>query len=293
MQYILDMVKPDIIQFRIPSIFVLSIYRTVSNCNATFTSYIAGDWKESFAANYDFIGSNFIGAILDKAQHSIIRNSIPVSAGSVLAEKYEHLNDVYAYFSTTHEGICISQKNVSKLTFLYVGRLENLKRIDDALIALDKLNKQSIPFEFNILGEGCEEGRLKQLCKDLELEENVHFRGYISDLKELESYYSMADVFLFPSISEGTPKVLPEAMSYGVIPIAVATTGSISSIIKDNVNGMLVDKMSPLQIWNKIKYLNDNRNELDRIKQACYKYAEEHTLGNEVKKLWSHIYEKL
>jgi glycosyltransferase involved in cell wall biosynthesis len=171
--------------------------------------------------------------------------------------------------------------------------LENLKRIDDALYALKFFKDYKKDFLFHIVGDGVEKNRLFKLANDLQLESNVVFHGYVSDTEKIEELYKKANIFLFPSISEGTPKVLAEAMSFGVIPIAVKTTGSIPYIIENRNNGFLVNKKSPEEIAEAIKELINNEILYKKMVENCYEYAKEHTLQKEVEKMWDFVFSKM
>ena len=295
LEKLLLMNNTNLVQLRIPSIFSMSFYKIIKKLNMSLTTYIAGDWYSGFTANYTFLGSNIVANFLEKLQQPIIKNSIPVSAGIELTKKYVHLNKIYPYFSTTHTKIHKIDKNLlDKIHFLFVGRLENLKRIEDAILALKiMIDKGLNDFIFHIVGEGKEKQRLQELINNLELNKNVKFYGYISDANRMEELYSISHIFLFPSISEGTPKVLAEAMSFGTIPIAVKTTGSISSIIKHKQNGFLVGAKSPKEIAKYIEELLNDKNLYTTMVENCYEYAQEHTLQKEVEKMWKHIFTQM
>ena len=72
---------------------------------------------------------------------------------------------------------------------------------------------------------------------DLELEGNIHF---IESTDEIERFYRAADVFVLPSVREGLPNVLLEAMASGVACIATRLTNVTDSVIEDGRNGLLV-----------------------------------------------------
>lgn len=290
---ILKKAGSDIVQIRIPSIFSMMSYPVVKAMKLNLTVYIAGDWRKSFVANYRFLGNSLIAKFLDYSQQKIISNSIAISAGPELAIVYKKLNDIYPYRSTTHKTAYKCEKNNDILELLFVGRLEGLKRIEDGIFALKKLLQQNVYARFHIVGNGVMNRKIIELINNHGLKNNIILHGYISDTTKLESLYRQSDVFIFPSVSEGTPKVLAEAMSYGVIPIAVRTTGSVRYIIKDGQNGFLVDAYSPEQIAAKIILIADSKERQLYMQDRCYEYAKEHTISNEVEKMWKHISAKI
>ncbi len=72
---------------------------------------------------------------------------------------------------------------------------------------------------------------------DLELGDQIHF---IESTDEIERFYRAADVFVLPSVREGLPNVLLEAMASGVACIATRLTNVTDSVIEDGRNGLLV-----------------------------------------------------
>jgi glycosyltransferase involved in cell wall biosynthesis len=290
---ILEEGNSDIVQIRIPSLFSMLSYSVVKDLKLPLTSYIAGEWESSFIANYKFFGNKLVAKLLDNNQKEIIKNSIPASAGPEIAEIYKNENSIYPYFSTTHKEAYVIEKNNDIFNLLFVGRLEGIKRVEDALLALKMLLEQSIDVHFHIVGNGVQKQNIEKLIKENNLSKNVTLHGHISDSVLLEKLYKQADIFVFPSVSEGTPKVLAEAMSYGAIPIAVRDTGSIRHIITDGLNGFLVDAYSPKQIADKINLVLVSKDLQKNIQSNCYQYAKEHTIVREVENMWNHIFKKL
>ena len=113
--------------------------------------------------------------------------------------------------------------------------------------------------------------------------------GPVYDTDKLNELYLAADMLIFPSLSEGTPKVIPEAMSRGVVPIAVENVGSINSIISHGVNGYLVPPKSPDAVAECIMDYVNNPKTREDIRLSCYKYAELHTIEAEVEKMMGFI----
>lgn len=86
-----------------------------------------------------------------------------------------------------------------------------------------------------IIGDGQDMGLLKEFCKLHRLESNVVFTGYQSDIS---AYYRVLDIFVLPSLSEGLPNAVLEAMSFG-IPVICTSVGGVPEVI-DGDNGILV-----------------------------------------------------
>lgn len=280
--------ETDIVQIRIPSLFTITAYSTVQDMHLPLTTYIAGDWQTSFSANYNFKGSKYIAKKLDKMQYPLIKNSIPVTAGPILAEKYNKLNKCHTYYSTTHNKI-YEKKLENPLNLIYVGRLEPLKRVEDLINSVEILVKNKYNIKLRILGDGIMKKELEKLVEQKKLEEHICFLGNIKNKETVKKEYMRANILVLPSLSEGTPKVLPEAMAHSVIPIAVKDVGSINYIIQNNINGILVPKKSPESIAKSIDWLNKDREAHKFMLNGVKQYAIENTLDKEVDKLWNYV----
>lgn len=143
---------------------------------------------------------------------------------------------------------------------LYVGRISFSQKRNDILLQIWKEIEPKHPdWVLKIVGEGEDLPALKQMAKDLKLN-NVFFEGFQSP----EPYYREASIFCLTSAYEGFPLVLAEAMSYGVVPIAFNSFGAVCDCISNEQDGLLIepfrldeyiDKLDSLIcdtiIWNK------------------------------------------
>ena len=105
---------------------------------------------------------------------------------------------------------------------LYVGRVAYEKNIGFLLRMTDELRKKQPDVLLVVTGEGPAEASLHQLSKDLQLQDNVQFIGYLDRKTELNACYRSADVFVFASKTETQGLVLLEAMAQGVPVVALA-----------------------------------------------------------------------
>jgi len=111
---------------------------------------------------------------------------------------------------------------------LTVSRLVKKNGIDDLIKAGQYLK---FPFKILIIGSGEQEKELKNLTKRLNLEDRVIFLGQI-DYNDLPKYYSVADVFVRASLSEGFGNVFLEAFACGT-PIIGTRVGGITDFLAD------------------------------------------------------------
>ena len=90
-------------------------------------------------------------------------------------------------------------------------------------------------------------------------------------------HYADADIFVLPSISEGSPKVIPEAMAKG-LPIIATRVGGLPELIENGVNGILIEPHDAVSLSDAIEYLATNPIMRQSMGEASLDKAEEFTL---------------
>lgn len=129
--------------------------------------------------------------------------------------------------------------NNSAIVFGTVGRLDEQKG-HEYLITASKNVIRKIPNSiFLFVGKGKLKDQLIQKIRDNNLEENFRVLGYQENLPEI---LALIDIFVLPSISEGFPFSILEAMA-AKKPIIATNVGGVPEIITNNVNGILIEPM--------------------------------------------------
>lgn len=125
-------------------------------------------------------------------------------------------------------------------TILTVCRLHPIKNLPALLRIFGSLKHPDKRIRLWVVGEGEERRNLEQLSVDLKLSDQVTFYGFQQNPK---SYLEKADLVVLPSFSEGLPVSVIEAMSAGV-PVVVTQIGGGPEIVRDKINGRLIDPYS-------------------------------------------------
>lgn len=154
---------------------------------------------------------------------------------------------------------------------LYVGRLAAIKNIGLLIKAMHLLRKKNVVTL--IVGKGPKESALKRLAKNLGLGSNVRFVGYIKN-RNLVKMYNAADVFVLPSVYEGMPLTLLEAMACGVPTIATNFQG-LKSIMQNGETGIILEKTSAECLAEKISYLHGEPEILRNMSTKAIRVIEE------------------
>ncbi len=119
--------------------------------------------------------------------------------------------------------------------FLYVGRVDEEKRLDVILRALQRLKRDDI--QFCVAGHGAALGKLKKMAQELDLGQQVHFTGFVPS-EDLPGLINSCDIFVMPSEAELLSLASLEAMACGR-PMLAANAVALPELVTDGVNGYL------------------------------------------------------
>jgi GalNAc-alpha-(1->4)-GalNAc-alpha-(1->3)-diNAcBac-PP-undecaprenol alpha-1,4-N-acetyl-D-galactosaminyltransferase len=129
------------------------------------------------------------------------------------------------------------RKLPTALNLIAVGRLVQIKGFDLLLQAFHQLRDKYPDWQLTILGEGSMRSTLEELRSQLQLTDRVHLPGIVTNVADS---LRQADLFVMPSRIEGFPMALCEAMACGLPVLAADCLSGPREIIKDGVNGVLV-----------------------------------------------------
>lgn len=130
-----------------------------------------------------------------------------------------------------------------------VSRLHEPTKGIKILLEAFKIAQSKVDSQLLIVGSGKDEKILREKAKDMGIK--ALFLGERSDISEL---LQVMDVFVLPSLSEGFPVVILEAMATG-IPIVASRAGGLKEVILDGKTGFLVDPGNPNELAENIKCL--------------------------------------
>jgi len=129
---------------------------------------------------------------------------------------------------------------------LWVGRMTEEKGVEFLIRAMKKITTVYGDALLRLVGDGPEKEKLEELTAELGLAKSISFVGR-KDQREMTRFYSACDLVVLPSLSEGLPMVLLEAMASGK-PVVASRVGGIPELIIHGRNGYLVTPGSPDEI---------------------------------------------
>lgn len=173
--------------------------------------------------------------------------------------------------------------------FLLVGRLTPQKNCIRVLEAAGMLRERRADgWRLDIFGRGELEPELKSLASRLSLDQQVHFRGYCDSVHE---EMAKATMLLLPSIKEGMPNVLLEAMAVG-LPAIVSDIPPMRQVAKDEEAVLWVEATSSDGLAERMLDVLERRVELDRMSEKGKELAQSYTpdsLAAEYKTFYSSL----
>lgn len=124
-----------------------------------------------------------------------------------------------------------------------MGDIVPRKNYRTAILAIAKANRPKL--HYIICGKGTQIDELKELAMSLGIENQIHFLGYRTDIKQLAL---SSDLFLFSSLQEGLPRSTMEAMSAGLPCVISAIRGHVDLI--ENENGGLLCPVNDVEAFS-------------------------------------------
>lgn len=159
-----------------------------------------------------------------------------------------------------------------------VGRLEEVKDFYTLILVFSVIVKKYPNYVLKIIGEGSMREKLEEQIKNCNLEKKVILTGKLNE-NEINNEFLKSDVFVLTSKSESFSLVLCEAMNYGVPCVAFDVDVGPREIIKNGVNGLLIEDRNIDLMIKKIDGLlsnNDIRKKMgiDAKKKASQYYPD-------------------
>lgn len=164
-------------------------------------------------------------------------------------------------------------KKTMPLQLISVGRSHWIKGYEYAMRCCKFLKEHQFPFHYTIIG-GARNEELQFMRFDMGLEDEVSFTGQVSQLEVKEKMQS-SHLMLLPSIEEGVPNVVVEAMAIG-LPVIATNCGGLPELIEDDINGWLVPRRDPAAMAQAvIRFSQLSEEDILRIRRAARKKVEE------------------
>jgi glycosyltransferase involved in cell wall biosynthesis len=175
---------------------------------------------------------------------------------------------------------------------LFVGRLNAFKSVETLLNAAAFLKQREIDnFELQLVGDGEQRPYLERLAVERGLTKHVRFLGWVDRHKIVENY-RQADLFATATTWEGMPNTVLEGMACG-LPVVATRASGLEELVRDGVNGYLVEINDAAALADRLAELILNRYERERMGKASRRIAEEEFDWEYITRQYVEIYQRL
>jgi glycosyltransferase involved in cell wall biosynthesis len=232
---------------------------------------IHGDWKE--------------GPFLSKKRKfEFLQRKITPVLAKISLTSADKIRCVASYLTEQARKIALQKRYFSFPTFtdldsflaetdarfgdfiLSVGQLEKVKGMNVLIESFVKIEKEFPWLRLVIIGDGSEKTNIDNMSKDLGIMNKVDMKGKLP-LSKTRDVMKRCYCFVLPSMSEGLPRVLMEAMALAK-PVIASRVGGIPELVKDNNNGFLFKSGDSNDLADKLRILLKDKNKAHEMGQS-------------------------
>ena len=185
-------------------------------------------------------------------------------------------------------GAAVPTRGTTRLRLCAVGSLLPIKGYPYLLRALASLAGE-IEVSLDVFGGGPELGALSSLARELGLSGSVRLRGQFANAaSELPGY----DAFCLPSLIEGLPMALIEAMGTG-LPVIASAVGGVPEVVTDGESGMLVAPADPAALAAALRTLARDPDLRARMGESARRVVRDHLSIERSVEAYTSLYREL
>ena len=153
----------------------------------------------------------------------------------------------------------------------FVGRISEQKGILPFITEFKNHKEKFNDCVFLLIGSGDQDEEAKKLIREYELQDYFILTGHEDDVYK---FYPIIDIFFLPSLYEGLPMVILEAMSFKK-PIVAMNVGSIYEVVKNEYNGYLIDEKQYEEFIHRLEVLKNDETKLENYGENSFKIIDE------------------
>ncbi|GAB5400422.1 MAG: glycosyltransferase [Aureisphaera sp.] len=248
--------------------------------NKKKTAKYAGNWDPKAKQPFSY-----------KLQKRLLSNTVLTRNMKVLVygKWPNQTRNILPFFTATYgnskvAGIVRREFN-TPYKFMFVGTLSPGKQPNYAIRLMASLREKGVSCTMDFYGEGTERDSMELNIKELQLEEVVVLHGNQTS-EVVENAYKNAHFLMLPSLSEGWPKVLAEAMFWGCIPVATRVS-CVPWMLGNGERGILLGDDYTKNVDQLLDILN-SRDQLNKMAMVGQEWSHSYTLDRfegEIKEL--------
>lgn len=226
-------------------------------------------------------GLAWLHMLLKPLRRAVLRNSLAVVANSEglgkLAERADPFrvevipNGVDTVFFAPQE---ISSPEEKPFTLLFVGRFQPQKNLFFLLDQLEALASDGESFVLHLVGDGPQRASLLEHTRRVRLDDRIRWFGW-SSKEELLGHYQRVDCLVNPSLYEGMPNAVLEAMACG-LPVLASRVAGNDAVVRSGETGYLFELDRPDTFRVALKQLIRDRPTAKRFGKNAREWARRH-----------------
>ena len=214
-------------------------------------------------------------------------NVVPVTLSELIREtiveqyqlKKENIPVIFNAIDLSKCRTKASYEILNSFKIIHIGRFNEVKNHRMLIKVFASFCKMYPDSCFELIGDGNLEEPCKIYANELEIDNHVVFHGACADVHE---FLSDADVFVLPSLCEGIPLTVIEAMGSGM-PIVATAVGGVPDMITDEVNGLLVS-VDEKELLDALCRLRDEKELRERLGRSALSFSVKFSADNMAKK---------
>jgi glycosyltransferase involved in cell wall biosynthesis len=158
-----------------------------------------------------------------------------------------------------------TQATRETVTFGFAARFDAMKGPLNLIKAFASIDLPSV--RLRMAGAGPQASQIENQTAELRLGDRCDLPGAYTNRKQKTAFYASLDVFVLPSLAEGTPNCVIEAMSFG-LPVIASSVGGVPEVVTPDV-GILVAAGDELALAAAMRKLAENKTLRLRMGQAA------------------------
>lgn len=246
----------------------------VRNISKSIEQYLVQFTDKTICVSLTDLKTAIENKIADRSKSVVIHNGIELSDFTNTGKNKQLMDE----FGLLEDNFIIG--NISRFDIQ-----KNQKLIIQAAYYL---SKNCPEMRFILVGDGKCFKEMKQYVHDSNLQNVIIFTGERGDKKD---FYSIFDIFVLPSLWEGLPYVLLEAMA-SKLPVICSNIPSHLEIVKNNYSAFLVNPYEMDELFQKISVLYHNKEIRDKLAINAYDAVKQYDEKDMVRKIES-VYEEV
>jgi phosphatidylinositol alpha-1,6-mannosyltransferase len=229
----------------------------------------------------------------DLCERLVCRGQMVFAQGTTCYEKHRRSSDCKLVLSTAHHlsDIATPQSRFRRrpYTILTVARLNSVKNQQLTVRALGRLCAAGEDWRLVLVGEGNTRSAIEELATSLGVRERLLFAGQVERGSVLWKFFDDADCFVLSSRSEGTPKVLLEAMARG-LPVIAPDVAGVPSIVGHDERGLLFQDNDVNGLMVALRRMANDKALRDALTRNGQAFALEHTVERATDRMLENVF---